>query len=240
MSAGDLGGLGLHVLAPVAVGGGDGPAEVGEGREPAAGRLGEVGAGVEGAAVGGEEHGHRPAARPRQRQGRLHVEGVDVRALLAVDLHVDEELVHHARPCRRPRTTRAPSRGTSGTTSSRSTAAPAGPRRGPARGPPRPRGTSRPGSRRAGGGRGWTRRRVGSRSEHSPGPPMAVRYRCSHDRPVHRGRRARPGTWHREPLAPGGAARRLGRAGRRAPGRPPGWRPPCSRSITRPPPRRPS
>ena len=60
----------------------------------------EVGAAVEGAPVGGEEHAHRPAARPGDGLDRLHVDGVDVGALLAVDLDADEggvEPVGHGR-----------------------------------------------------------------------------------------------------------------------------------------------
>ena len=72
-----------------------------------------------GSAVGREEHRHRPAAAAGHRLHGLHVDGVDVGPLLAVDLHVDEQLVHHRRRWRRPRRTRAPSRGTSGTPSSR-------------------------------------------------------------------------------------------------------------------------
>ncbi len=54
----------------------------------------EVGAAVEGHAVGVEEDGHRPAALAAHRLHRLHVDRVDVGALLAVDLDVDEVLVH--------------------------------------------------------------------------------------------------------------------------------------------------
>ena len=54
----------------------------------------EVGAAVEGHAVGVEEDGHRPAAVAGDRLHRLHVDRVDVGALLAVDLDVDEVLVH--------------------------------------------------------------------------------------------------------------------------------------------------
>ena len=57
-------------------------------------RLREVGAAVERLAVGGEEHRHRPAAAPGHRLHGVHVHGVDVGALLAVDLDVDEPGVH--------------------------------------------------------------------------------------------------------------------------------------------------
>ena len=61
-------------------------------------RLGrEVRAGVERLAAGREEHRHRPAALPGHRDGRVHVERVDVGPLLAVDLDVDEVLVHQRR-----------------------------------------------------------------------------------------------------------------------------------------------
>ena len=61
-------------------------------------RLGwEVGAGVEGHLLGGEEHVQRPAARPGHRLAGLHVDGVDVRALLAVELDAHEALVHEVR-----------------------------------------------------------------------------------------------------------------------------------------------
>ena len=57
----------------------------------------EVGAAVERDALGRHEHRHRPAAVTRHRLDGLHVDRVDVRALLAVDLDVDEPLVHEAR-----------------------------------------------------------------------------------------------------------------------------------------------
>ena len=84
-------------------------------------RLGrEVRAGPERDAVGGEERVQRPAALPGHRLHGVHVDRVDVRALLAVDLDADEALVHQLRDRARPRRTRAPSRGTSGRRSSRS------------------------------------------------------------------------------------------------------------------------
>ncbi len=55
---------------------------------------GEVGAPEEGAPVGGQEHRHRPTALAGDGLHRIHVDGVDVGALLAVDLDVDEQLVH--------------------------------------------------------------------------------------------------------------------------------------------------
>ena len=65
-----------------------------EARHPAPLVGREVGAAVEGHAVGVAEDRHRPAAVAGHRLHRLHVEGVDVGALLAVDLDVDEVLVH--------------------------------------------------------------------------------------------------------------------------------------------------
>ena len=59
---------------------------------PVVGR--EVRASVERLALGGEEHRHRPAAVSRHRLRRLHVDRVQVRTLLAVDLDADELLVH--------------------------------------------------------------------------------------------------------------------------------------------------
>ena len=54
----------------------------------------EVGAAVEGNGVGGEEHGHGPAALARHRLDGVHVDRVDVGALLPVDLDAHEVLVH--------------------------------------------------------------------------------------------------------------------------------------------------
>ena len=68
--------------------------DVGEGRHPLARGGGEVGAGEEGLSLGGQEDGHRPAAVAREGRDRLHVEGVHIGALLAVDLDVHEQAVH--------------------------------------------------------------------------------------------------------------------------------------------------
>ena len=56
----------------------------------------EVGACEERLAIRREEHAHRPAALLREQLNRLHVDGIDVRALFAIDLHRDEPLVQHA------------------------------------------------------------------------------------------------------------------------------------------------
>ena len=64
-------------------------------------RLGrEVGAAVERQLLGGEEHVQRPAAVAGHALDGLHVERVDVGALLAVDLHAHEALVHQRRRAR--------------------------------------------------------------------------------------------------------------------------------------------
>ena len=54
----------------------------------------KIGATPERARLAVEEHGQRPAAVLAQVMQRAHVDGVDVGALLAVDLDVDEEVVH--------------------------------------------------------------------------------------------------------------------------------------------------
>ena len=48
-------------------------------------------------AVGRQEHRHRPAAVAAERDDRVHVHGVEVGTFLAVDLDVDEPLVHQLR-----------------------------------------------------------------------------------------------------------------------------------------------
>lgn len=85
-AAGHLGDL----LAPVRPGGGDPFEHLLEGRHAVAGLGREVRAEVEGFGLGGEEDGHRPAALAGRGLHGLHVHGVDVGPLLAVDLHRDE------------------------------------------------------------------------------------------------------------------------------------------------------
>ena len=90
---GQLVGLFLHLVAPVLPDVGEGVEDGGE-RRPALEIGGwEVGAAVEGSTVGGEEHAHRPATGTGDGLDRLHVDGVDVGSLLAVDLHADERRV---------------------------------------------------------------------------------------------------------------------------------------------------
>ena len=64
--------------------------------QPVARLRREVGAAEERLAVRRQEHGHRPAAAAGQRDDRIHVDRVEVGALLAIDLDADEALVHHA------------------------------------------------------------------------------------------------------------------------------------------------
>ena len=71
-----------------------GPEDGGKAGHAPARRGGEVGPAEEGRPVGGQEHGHRPAPLAGHRLDRLHVDRVEVGALLAIDLDVDEELVH--------------------------------------------------------------------------------------------------------------------------------------------------
>ena len=124
-------------------------------------RLGrEVGAGVERHAVGREEGVQRPAPAAGHRLHGVHVDGVDVGPLLAVDLDADEALVHQLRRRAGPRRTRVPSRGTSGRRRSRSTRGSASAPRASGPSPPRPTGTSRRGSPRAAADRAMSRRPV--------------------------------------------------------------------------------
>ena len=76
--------------------------ELAEGRQPVARLRREVGPGEEGhQVVRGQEHRQRPAPGTAREElvGRL-VDAVEVRPLLAVDLDVDEQLVHQARGVR--------------------------------------------------------------------------------------------------------------------------------------------
>ena len=127
------------------------------GQQPVELRPREVGPAEERRPVRGEEAGHRPAAGAGHALGGLHVDRVDVRPLLPVDLDVDEAGVHQLRGRRRPRTTRAPSRGTSGRPRTRPRAAPARPAAAPPRTPPPTTATSRPGCPCAAAGTGWSR-----------------------------------------------------------------------------------
>ena len=57
----------------------------------------EVGSGVEGLPVRGEENAHRPTALPGQCLGGLHVDGIDIGTFLAVHLDRHEMIVDHGR-----------------------------------------------------------------------------------------------------------------------------------------------
>ena len=57
----------------------------------------KIGAPVERRSVRRQKHVERPAAVPGHRLHRGHVERVEIRALLPVDLDVDEEVVHRRR-----------------------------------------------------------------------------------------------------------------------------------------------
>ena len=143
---------------------GDALEHLAEARHPVAGLRREVGPAVERHAVGVDEDVQRPAAVAGHRLHRPHVDGVDVRPLLAVHLHRDEVLVHergglsvlerlvlhHVAPVagrvadrHQQRLVLAPARG---------------------RAPPRPTDASPRGCPCAGGGRGWSGRRAGSPS----------------------------------------------------------------------------
>ena len=89
----ELAGGARHVRAPLAVRARHRLQHLAKARQ-AVTRLGrEVRAAVERLAVGREERGQRPAAVPGQRHDRVHVDRVEIRALLAVDFDVDEVLV---------------------------------------------------------------------------------------------------------------------------------------------------
>ena len=82
-----------HLVAAGQPGVGQRLQHLAERRLPVPRRVREVGAGEERVAVVVEHAGHRPAAVPGHRRGRLHVDRVDVRPLLAVHLDADEVLV---------------------------------------------------------------------------------------------------------------------------------------------------
>ena len=90
-------GLLLELAAPLLVGLRHGQKELREARHVEARLRREVRASVERPPVRREEDGHRPAAVAGHGDDRLHVQPVHVRALLPVDLHRDEALVHEPR-----------------------------------------------------------------------------------------------------------------------------------------------
>ena len=68
----------------------------------------EVGAAEEGPPVRGQEDAHGPAALPGHGLHGVHVDGIEVGPLLAVDLDGHEASIRGRRPWPRPRMTRAP------------------------------------------------------------------------------------------------------------------------------------
>ena len=94
--SGDLGGGPLDVGAAVPEGVVGGLEDGGKAGHAPARLGGEVGAAEEGGPAGGQEDGHRPAPLAGDGLDRLHVDRVEVGALLAIDLDVDEELVHQS------------------------------------------------------------------------------------------------------------------------------------------------
>ncbi len=89
--------IGGDLVRLLAVHLGDAAQDVDEGRPAPLAALREIRAAPERPRVAVEEHGERPAALLPQAMERAHVDRVDVGALLAVDLDVDEEIVHHRR-----------------------------------------------------------------------------------------------------------------------------------------------
>jgi hypothetical protein len=85
------------LLGLVPVDAGDLAQHLGETGPAIAGCRREVGAAPERPRVAVEEHGERPTALLAERMQGAHVDGVDVGALLAVNLDVDEEVVHDGR-----------------------------------------------------------------------------------------------------------------------------------------------
>src|SRR5581483_1323383 len=82
------------VVSPFLVDVRDRDEDLAKGREPVP-RLGRVvRAAEERRAVRGEEDGHRPAALTGEGDDRVHVQRIDVRTFLAVDLDADEQVVH--------------------------------------------------------------------------------------------------------------------------------------------------
>ena len=97
---GHLRALGLGFVATVLPDVRDRRQHLPERREAVAVLVREVGAGEEGPAVGRQERGQRPAAAAGHRLDGVHVDRVQVGALLAVDLDRDEALVHQGRRLR--------------------------------------------------------------------------------------------------------------------------------------------
>ena len=134
----------------------------------------EIGAAPERLALRRAEHGERPAALLAHDLQRLHVDRVDIGPLLAVDLDVDEQRVHHRRDLGRfealVRHDVAP---VAGGVADREQDRPVG-ALAPRPAPPRPTATNAPGCWRAAAGRGWSRCRDGSCRLLSPRLPSLL------------------------------------------------------------------
>ncbi len=87
----------VHITATTPPRVGDCVEQLHERRHPAARFPRVVRTAVERRTVRGEEARHGPAALPRHRDRGVHVDGVEVGPLLAVDLDAHEVLVHHGR-----------------------------------------------------------------------------------------------------------------------------------------------
>jgi hypothetical protein len=87
-------GVGIDLVALLAPDARDLVQHVGEARTAVAAFLREIGAAPERRAVGREKHGQRPAALLAKGMQGIHIDLVDVGALLAIDFDADEVLVH--------------------------------------------------------------------------------------------------------------------------------------------------
>ena len=152
-----------HVAAPSAVGVGDRAQHAHERRHPVTVRGRVVRAAVIRHALRRQEHRHGPAALPCHRLHGAHVDRVEVRALLTIDLDVHEELVHQRPRSPDPRTIRAPSRGTSDRRRTRCSGESACPPHALARAPPHPTAANQRGCPRAAEGTGSSPRTARSR-----------------------------------------------------------------------------
>ena len=73
---------------------GYGSEDAGEPRQVVAIDRREIRASVEGLALRGEKHGQRPTPASGQHLHRVHIDLIHVRPLFAINLDIDEELVH--------------------------------------------------------------------------------------------------------------------------------------------------
>ena len=89
-----------HLLALLTPGARDRVQHLAEGRHAVTRLRREVRAAGERFALRRQEDRHRPAAAAVQRDDGVHVDRIEVRSLLAVDLDVDEVLVHERRRLR--------------------------------------------------------------------------------------------------------------------------------------------